>query len=111
MFSKDPLHKKPSTNALHLSQHFPLSRSKHLEFFYKVKIKFLIFCIMGGNAICTKQTNEDGRGKQKGKTHLKGTFQLCLYFGDFCKGGERTGNLYINNNKKKKEKRKEMNGF
>ena len=51
---------------------------------------------MGENAICTKQTNEDGGENRKGKIHLKGTFQLCLYFGDFCRGGERIGILYIN---------------
>ena len=55
---------------------------------------------MGENAICTKQTNEDGGENRKGKIHLKGTFQLCLYFGDFCRGGERIGILYINKKNK-----------
>ena len=54
---------------------------------------------MGENAICTKQTNEDGGENRKGKTHLKWTFQLCLYFSDFCSGGERIGSLYINRQK------------
>ena len=59
---------------------------------------------MGENEICTKQPNEDGGENRKGKTHLKETFQLCLYFSNFCRGGERTGNLYIN-------KRNKLMGF
>ena len=39
--------------------------------------------------------------KIEGKTHLKETSQPCLYFGNFCGGGGRIGNLYINNNKNK----------
>lgn len=38
---------------------------------------------------------------RKGKTHLKEAFQPCLYFGNFCGGGGRIGNQYINNNKNK----------
>ena len=52
---------------------------------------------MGENAICTKQTEEEwGEKKEEGKTHLKETFQHCLYFGKFCGGGRRIENLYIN---------------
>ena len=39
--------------------------------------------------------------KIEGKIHLKETSQPCLYFGNFCGGGGRIGNLYINNNKNK----------
>ena len=38
---------------------------------------------MGENAIGTKQTEEDGGGNRKGKSHLKRTFQPYLYFGNF----------------------------
>ena len=41
---------------------------------------------------------------EKAKLTSKGTFQLCLYFSNFCRGGERTGNLYIN-------KRNKLMGF
>ena len=63
-------------------------QQRAIRVFYNVKIKHLIFCIMGENAICTKQTNEDGGENRKGKTHLKGTFQLCLYFSNFCRRSE-----------------------
>ena len=44
------------------------------------------------------------RENKKGKTHLKETFQPCLYFGNFCGGGRRIENLYINI-------KKQINGF
>ena len=51
-----------------------------------MQIKILIFYIMGENAICTKQTEEDEGGNIKGKSHLKRTFQPYMYFGDFYGG-------------------------
>ena len=61
-----------------------------------MQIKHLNFYIMGENAISTKQTEEEWGKTKKEKLYLKETFQPCLYFGNFCGGGRRIENLYIN---------------